>query len=433
MAYNGNGDFQPWDEQIPGIDPDRRRLLAQPPPDFQGTAFSDVPTDGGVPAPPPIKTQPIAPAPAGGAEAPPIKTAGGPGFAERFATLQSEKPQRNDPRFAVPGWKKGLGFAASVLGGTFNPRVNAGELYHHVVAGPYEQALGDWQEKGKGLEEEAKLAEQEQRMKQLDMVPLKVPWQDEPIYVQRKDVGNIQKQIGQSATQEKVTGEKTASAEKIATGREASQEKIAGGREASNERIAGMRTKSAEDIAKERSASAERIAAGHNLAMTEVARIRAASSDDPNKLTNTMKTMKQQAQSTLPGIDRALDETEKMASKLGPVEGRWNAFMTTDVGRADPEFSHYMDEIGMVSSAVTLAHARGRMSNELFEHFQKMFDAGKQAPENMIQALTVAKEWLTEYARMGEPAALANPTKPTAPSTPRKKGQIDFTPLPQPH
>jgi len=203
-----------------------------------------------------------------------------------------------------------------------------------------------------------------------------------------------------------------ASAEKIATGKEGSQEKIATGKESSAEKIAEGRTKSAEQIATERAQSAERIATGRNLAMTEAARIRSANANDPDKLTNTMKTMKQQAQSTLPGIDRALDETEKVAGKLGPAEGRWNDFWQGKVGAEDKDFAHYKDEIAFVSSAVTLAHARGRMSNELFEHFQKMFDAGKQAPENMIQALNVAKEWLTEYAKMGDkPETSANNAK----------------------
>lgn len=160
----------------------------------------------------------------------------------------------------------------------------------------------------------------------------------------------------------------------------------------------------AETIAKGRDLTAATIARGHDLARMEVAKVgmMARASKDPNALTNTMKTMKQQAISTLPGIDRALDETQQVAGKLGPVEGRWNDFWQGKVGADDPTFSHYKDEIGMVSSAVTLAHARGRMSNELFEHFQQMFDAGKQSPGNMTQALNVAKEWLTDYAKMGD-------------------------------
>jgi hypothetical protein len=212
-------------------------------------------------------------------------------------------------------------------------------------------------------------------------------------------------QAAKDIAAEKREQERLASEEKREIGRESTAKEIATGKESSAEKIAEGRTKSAEQIAKERAESAERIAVGRNLAMTEAARIRAAAANDPDKLTNTMKTMKQQAKATLPAIGRALDETEKVAAKLGPVEGRWSDFWQGKVGLADPEYAHYKDEIALISTAVTLAHARGRMSNELFEHFQKMFDAGKQAPENMIQALTVAQEWLTDYAKMGEPLA----------------------------
>lgn len=197
-------------------------------------------------------------------------------------------------------------------------------------------------------------------------------------------------------------------------GREKSAQDISTGKNKTATDISTAKNKSAEEIALGKRESAERIATAHNLTQTEIARIRAASASDPNKLTNTMKTMKQQAQATLPGIDRALDETEKVANLLGPGEGRWNDFWTNKVGMDNPTFKHYYDEIGMVQSAVTLAHARGRMSNELFEHFEKMFDAGKQSPENMIQALNVSHEWLSDYATMGDgPAGGAYPT--TAP------------------
>lgn len=162
---------------------------------------------------------------------------------------------------------------------------------------------------------------------------------------------------------------------------------------------------SEESIAADRMASAERIAKGRNLVSQENAKLKASMQNDPNALTNAMKTQKQQAQATLPEIEKAQDETEKVAGLLGPVQGRWNDFMQGKVGAPSPEFAHYADEIGMISTAVTLAHARGRMSNELFEHFQKMFDAGKQSPENMIQALNVAHEWLSGYANMGEPGS----------------------------
>jgi hypothetical protein len=189
----------------------------------------------------------------------------------------------------------------------------------------------------------------------------------------------------------------------IVTG--ASREAVGEGKNKTTEDVATGKNKTAEDIAKERVASAESIAKGHDLVSTENERIRASAANDPNKLTSMMKTQKQQAQATLPQIDKALDETEGIASELGPAEGRWNSFWQGTVGVKNPAFTHYKDEIGMVQTAVTLAHARGRMSNQLFDHFVQMFDAGKQAPENMIQALNVAKEWLTTYANMGEPGS----------------------------
>lgn len=236
---------------------------------------------------------------------------------------------------------------------------------------------------------------------------------------EEKENAAQKKEESREGSQETIAGTKTGSAEKIAGGKEASAEKISGGKNETAKSIADENIKSREQQLEERIASNERIATGRNLAGTEIARIRAAGANDPNKLTNTMKTMKQQAQSTLPGIDRALDETEKVAAELGPTEGRWNDFWQGKVGAENKEFSHYKDEIAFISTAVTLAHARGRMSNELFEHFQKMFDVGKQAPENMIQALNVAKEWLTEYANLGEPApAAATPPAATPPAAP---------------
>jgi hypothetical protein len=213
---------------------------------------------------------------------------------------------------------------------------------------------------------------------------------------------------------EKLMG--TIAAQEGATGRENSREK-------SQEGIAGGKNKTAEEIARGKAESAERIATGHNLAQTEIARIRADAANDPNKLTNTMKTMKQQAQATLPRIATTLDETERIAGMLGPVEGRWNEFMTGKIGAGDPKFKHYLDEVGMVQSAVTLAHARGRMSDSLFKHFEKMFDAGQQTAENMIQALTVAQEWLTDYANMGEPGSPVG-NKPMATGSGASSGDI---------
>ena len=318
------------------------------------------------------------------------------------AAANTPAPKYSDYAPPVPhGWAK-LGHIAA----SFNPELNQAfnKAPQERAKTAYEAATKEHDTQfNQGLEltkesRERGKAESEEKLHgaqadQFNKVPVVVNGQT--YYIPQKAADQIIKAKQTGETQENVAGTKTASAEKIA----------------------GEHNKTAEQIAKEKNESAERIARGHDLAHTEAARIRAAAANDPNKLTNTMKTMKQQAQATLPGIDRALDETEKVANLLGPGEGRWNDFWTGKVGSGEPVYKHYKDEIGMVQSAVTLAHARGRMSNELFEHFEKMFDAGKQNAENMIQALNVAHEWLSDYATMGDgPGGGAYPanTKPAA-------------------
>jgi hypothetical protein len=355
------------------------------------------------PAAPPVAPQLEAPA------APPAALS-----APETGPALPRRPQPSDYPAAEPhGWRKGLGLLSIGMGAMTPHHPEVGDQIEHQVfeapreraqkayqaaAGAYDtelnQGLAQRKEQRERASEESQAKLREKQGEQYEKVPVVVNGQT--FYIPQKDA---EKLIGTGVT--------------AAAGQKKEETRVK-----SAEDIEKERTASAEKIAKERTESAERITTGHNLTATEVARIRAAAANDPNKLTNTMKTMKQQAQATLPGIDRALDETEKVAGLLGPGEGRWNDLMTNKLGAENPAYKHYYDEIGMVQSAVTLAHARGRMSNELFEHFEKMFDAGKQAPANMIQALNVAKEWLTDYSTMGEGAGGgATPAAPGASAT----------------
>lgn len=136
----------------------------------------------------------------------------------------------------------------------------------------------------------------------------------------------------------------------------------------------------------------------------QLQRDKLAVQNDPNKLTVAMKNVKQQAQAVLPGIANAIDETDHVSDLLGPEQGRWNDFMQGKIGISDQRYAHYKDEIGFVESAVALAHARGRMSDTVFNHFKSMFDSGRQSADNMKVALQVAQEWMNDYAHLGEPA-----------------------------
>ena len=273
--------------------------------------------------------------------------------------------------------------------------------------------LGRIAEQKRNLEASQIESQNELRGAQAEAAREKAPTAEEIAALRGAQTSEVQGQKDKTA--EDVAGVREKTAENVQDARGKTAEAVQGAKGKTAEDIASGKNNTAEDIATQRVEAQKAIAKGHDLVSTENERIRAASANDPDKLTNTMKTMKQQAQSTLPQIDKALDETEAVATMLGPTAGRWNDFWQGKVGAPDPKFAHYKDEISMVSTAVTLAHARGRMSNELFEHFQQMFDAGKQSPENMIQALNVAREWLDGYAKMGDTAPANGGAKGNAP------------------
>lgn len=197
----------------------------------------------------------------------------------------------------------------------------------------------------------------------------------------------------------------------------------------SSEKIQGMKNVSAQDITARNIASKEKIAAASNQTRLTTAQMgiqarmnlessrealqrdlttqKLAVQSDPNKLTMPMRSMKQQAQALLPQIDRIEPMIDRVAGKLGPGAGRWNDFWQGKVGAKDPEFAKLKDEMGFLESGVALAHARGRMSDTIFNHFKTMFDAGKQDPANMHSAMQVARTWMTDYSHLGEGSAPA--------------------------
>lgn len=127
------------------------------------------PSPGGAPAgfpeAPPISSAPQV-ATVGGGEAPPIQA---PGFAERYRGLQAERPVRGAPEYAVPMWKKGLGAGLAAIASGFSPtHPDAGAIYRGIAEGPYNRAEQTWEQKERGLEEEARLADTDAQMRQRD-------------------------------------------------------------------------------------------------------------------------------------------------------------------------------------------------------------------------------------------------------------------------
>jgi hypothetical protein len=98
-----------------------------------------------------------------------------------------------------------------------------------------------------------------------------------------------------------------------------------------------------------------------------------------------------------------LGRIDSMASKLGPVEGRWNDFMQGKVGMDDPDFAALRSDLLMMSSAVALAHAQGRLPENLREEFDHAINAPKQTPQNLKATIQTMLPWLQKMQEQGHP------------------------------
>lgn len=91
-------------------------------------------------------------------------------------------------------------------------------------------------------------------------------------------------------------------------------------------------------------------------------------------------------------------EVQQLASQLGPVMGRWNEFMQGKVGAPNPAIAKLRSDLVYLSSAVALAHAVGRLPENLREEFDTMINAPQQSPENIIAVLGATQKWMQDNA-----------------------------------
>lgn len=200
---------------------------------------------------------------------------------------------------------------------------------------------------------------------------------------------------------------------------------VAGAGERTDKTIAGAEGRqertiqSAQDLERIRQQGRMQLEQARGVIQRDVAQIHANLANDPNKLTPQMRGMVQQAGALLPEIDRIDGQIDGVASQLGPAAGRWNEFWQGKVGANDPKFAAFKDDVGFLETGVALAHARGRMSDTIFNHFQSMFDAGKQDPANMHAAMQVAKQWMTDYANLPQTLGRQQQQTPQQPQVPK--------------
>lgn len=126
--------------------------------------------------------------------------------------------------------------------------------------------------------------------------------------------------------------------------------------------------------------------------------------------TTQMRNVGAQAAMAADQIPRVVARIDTLKDKLGPISGRWNEFIQGKVGLDDPEFASLRADLLMVSSAVALAHARGRLPENLREEFDHMINAPKQDPENLKAILTAIQPWMQRMTELGESGEGKAPT-----------------------
>lgn len=139
-----------------------------------------------------------------------------------------------------------------------------------------------------------------------------------------------------------------------------------------------------------------------------------------------MKNVAAQGSIAAQGIPNVIHEVDELKDSLGPVAGRWNEFMQGKVGTDNPAFAGLRADLLMLSSAVALAHARGRLPENLREEFDSMINAPQQDPENIKAVLGHILPWMQNVAKMpSQPVAVPPMTAPrgggkptTAPTAP---------------
>jgi hypothetical protein len=118
--------------------------------------------------------------------------------------------------------------------------------------------------------------------------------------------------------------------------------------------------------------------------------------------TQMMRNTAQRAQQALQGIPEVRKELNDLKDDLGPVSGRWNEFMQGKVGMDKPEFAGLRADLLMLSSAVALAHAQGRLPENLRKEFDDAINAPKQDANNLISILDHMSPWLERAAATGQ-------------------------------
>jgi hypothetical protein len=128
----------------------------------------------------------------------------------------------------------------------------------------------------------------------------------------------------------------------------------------------------------------------------------AAGVNSMNTPTMTQRTAAGRAETVVAMAPEVESRIDAMANKMGPIAGRWNDFMQGKVGSDDPDFAALRSDLLMMSSAVALAHAQGRLPENLREEFDRAINAPKQTPQNLKATINAMVPWLQKVQEQGQ-------------------------------
>lgn len=142
----------------------------------------------------------------------------------------------------------------------------------------------------------------------------------------------------------------------------------------------------------------------------------AAGVNSMNTPTTNQRTAAGRADTVLAMVPEVESRIDALSPKIGPIAGRWNEFMQGKVGSDDPDFAALRSDLLMMSSAVALAHAQGRLPENLREEFDHAINAPHQTPQNLKATIQTMVPWLQKVKDQGgrpgaESAPAANEPK----------------------
>lgn len=142
----------------------------------------------------------------------------------------------------------------------------------------------------------------------------------------------------------------------------------------------------------------------------------AAGLNSVNTPTMTQRTAAGRAQTVIEMAPEVLARIDAAAPQMGPVAGRWNEFMQGRVGAPNQQMAELRSDLLMMSSAVALAHAQGRLPENLREEFDRAINAPHQTPANLKGTIQTMIPWLQKVQEQGHTVGNQQQAAPQRPS-----------------